>query len=504
MKYTLKTSLFLWLGLGIAPFCGAQETTSEDNTTVKTDTLSSAAEISNFQAVQKDSILQVSDTLLASTQKVKDSVPFKKFKIDGVAAVVGERLILESDIQKMYLDLKSQGISTAGITDCKLAERLLKDKLYAHQAIQDSIVVSNDMVNNKVDQQIAYFVSQTGTMEKLLEFYNMETESELRAKLFEINKEQELALQMQTKIIEEIEITPEEVRQFFDNIQENELPRFGDEVEIAQITIEPEVPDEEIKKVIDKLNEFRKEILSGESSFATKAVLYSDDPGSSSRGGKITLTRDAPFVQEFKDAAFSQDEGEISKPFKTEFGYHILMVDEIRGQQVDVRHILLIPERTDETIQKAKEKIDSIRQLIVDKKITFDKAARRYSDQKETRQDGGQLINPTTGDTRFDLAKIDPNIYGQVANLKENEISTVLTDTDRTGNVFFKIVTVTEKYPAHTANYAQDFEKIKALALKEKKLDAIKEWQTEKIKDTYIKINGKYRECDFLANWLKN
>jgi peptidyl-prolyl cis-trans isomerase SurA len=448
------------------------------------------------------SALAYVDTL-ESKHETDSIVPFERFKIDGVAAVVGERVILESDIRQMYLQLESQGIPTDSITDCELAERLMKNKLYAHQAVQDSIVVEEAQINGQVQQRIDYLTNELGSMDKLLEYYRLDSETELRAQLHDIVKEQELTQRMQAKVIEEIEITPEETREFFDAIPEGKLPEFGDEVEIAQIVIEPEVPEEEVQRVIDRLNEFRDEILAGESSFATKAVLYSDDPGSSVQGGKITMTRDDPFVREFKQAAFSMQEGQISKPFKTEFGYHILMVEEIRGQKVIVRHILLVPERTPETIAEAKAKADSIRQVIVDGKMDFAEAARKFSDQEETREDGGRLRNPLTGGTRQELAKVDPDIYNQVVDLKEGEISPVLRDSDRTGNIFFKIMTVNERYPAHIANYAQDFEKIKELALKEKKLDAIAEWQNETIKDTYIKINGKYRECDFLANWRK-
>lgn len=488
--------LFVW-ALGFPFFCTAQITDpAAENQAADTTSIDRPTMTAEFP-MDADSLAQASTV-------AKDSVPFEPFKIDGVAAVIGERLILESDIQKMYADLESQGIPTADITDCQLAERLMKNKLYAHQAIQDSLVIDDAKIQAMTNQRIDYFIDQIGSMKKLLDFYNMGSENELRTKLFEIAKESELSRMMQEKVVEDVEITPEEVRTFFKNIPEDERPEFGDEVEIAQIVIEPEVPQEEVQKVIDKLNKFRNEILSGESTFATKAVLYSDDPGTSSSGGAITLTRDSRFVQEFKDVAFSLQEGEISKPFKTEFGYHILEVEKIRGQQIDVRHILLIPAVTKKTIEAAKQEIDSIRELIVSGKMDFKEAARKFSDQKETREDGGKLINPLTGDTRFEQTKVDPSIYNQVVDLKEGQVSGVITDNDRLGKLFYKIVTVLHRYPAHVANYAQDFTKIKDLALTEKKLDVIDKWQEETIKNTYIKINGKYRDCDFLTDWIKN
>lgn len=440
---------------------------------------------------------------LSAQEAVKDSIKQERFKADGIAAVVGDFVVLDSDIDKMYLDLKSQGVSTEDVTACELAGRMLENKLYAHHAIQDSLTVSDADINARIDQQFAYMVNELGTMEKVLEFYNKDSEGEFRQELFEINKENRLAAQMQRKIIEGIEITPEEVREFFVNIPEDEKPQFGDEVEIAQIVIEPEVSEEDKQAAINKLKEFRKDIVENGASFATKAVLYSDDQATRPEGGKITLSRTDPFVKEFKEAAFSLQEGEVSKPFETEFGFHILTVDKIRGQKVDVRHILLMPEVSSEKVQEAKEKLELIKKRILDGELTFEEAAEEFSDEEETSANGGKLINPTTGDTRFELTKVDPKIYNQVVNMKEGEISNILQDFDRTGRPFFKLISVTEKYPAHIANYSQDYSRIKELALTEKKLQAIKEWQKEKIEDTYIKINGKYRDCDYASNWLK-
>lgn len=502
----LKSIISAWPLLLLCLFSYAAQ--AQDSTKTAVESVSATSALAKAD---------IADTLLLpagkTTSKLVDSlqtmalsdsiVPFERFKIDGVAAVVGERVILESDIRQMYLQLKSQGIPTNDVSDCELIERLMKNKLYAHQAVQDSIVIEEAQINGMVQQRIDFLMGELGSMEKLLEYYRLDSETELRSKLYDITKEQELTESMQKKVIEEIEITPEETREFFDAIPEGELPEFGDEVEIAQIIIEPEVPEEEVQRVIDKLNQFREEILSGESSFATKAVLYSDDPGSSVQGGKIIMKRDDPYVREFKQAAFSLQEGEISKPFKTEYGYHILMVEKILGQKVVVRHILLIPKRTPETIGAAKVKTDSIRQIIVEGKISFAEAAKKFSDQEETRLDGGRLRNPFTGGTVKELAKVDPDIYNQVVDLKEGEISPVLRESDPVGNLYFKIITVNKRYPAHIADYAQDFEKIKELALKQKKLDAIAQWQNESIKDTYIKINGEYRDCDFHLNWRK-
>ena len=457
----------------------------------------------NFSHAQE--VIVTDSSSIGIESEIREKVQDKsgRFKVDGVAAVIGDFVVLESDIDKMYLELQSQNVSTKDVNNCSLAGRLMENKLYAHHAIQDSIIVSDAEINANIDQQLAYMTQQVGSMEKVLEFYKKDNEAEFRAELFEINKQNRLASEMQRKIVDGVEITPEEVRAFFTSIPEEDRPVFGDEVEIAQIVVKPEIPQEQKTEIINRLNEMRADVVENGASFATKAVLYSQDPGSRSSGGKITLTRQDPFVKEFKDAAFSLQEGEVSKPFQTEFGYHILTVDKIRGQQVDVRHILLIPDVTEETKQKAFDEIEKVRERINNQEVTFAEAAREVSDEKETRESGGKLINPTTGDTRFELSKIDPLLYEQVVNLEKGQVSRIITDQDNTGRPFYKIITVTNRYPEHKADYAQDYNKIKELALRDKQLEAIEKWQKEKIEETYVKVNGEYRDCAFSGNWLK-
>lgn len=424
-------------------------------------------------------------------------------KVDGIAAVIGDFIILDSDVDMMYKDMQSQGMSTADVTDCQLAGSLMENKLYAHHAIQDSIIVMDAEVNNYIDQQISEMVRQVGSIEKVLEFYNKENEAEFRSELFELNKERQLASRMQQQIVETVEITPEEVRAYYESIPEDELPVFGEEVELSQIIIEPEIPESEKQKVIDRLSDFRADVLDNDASFATKAVLYSQDPGSAKEGGQISLSRKDNFVKEFKDVAFGLQEGEVSEPFETEFGYHIIQVDRIRGQNVDLRHILLIPDVTNASVEEAKAKIDSIRKRVDEGVLDFAEAAREFSDEEETSSDGGKLINPRTGDTRFELSKIDPKLYDEVGDLQEGDLSLRIREQDRTGRPFYKLIMVNKRLAEHEANYATDYTKIKELALRDKQLEVIEEWQKEKIGDTYIRVNGKFKNCEYSSNWLK-
>jgi peptidyl-prolyl cis-trans isomerase SurA len=439
-------------------------------------------------------------TLLALSVNI--SAQIKKPKIDGVIGVVGDYIILESDVDKTKLELSSQGVDVKNITRCEMLGKSLEDKLYAHHAIQDSIVVTDAQVNTKLDEQIEYMVQQLGSMDKVVQYFKKSNEQEFRTELFDIIKLNKLSSEMQRKIVDEVTITPEEVRDFFKKIKKEDLPVFGAEMEVAQIVVKPIISKESKQAVIDKLNEIKKEVKDG-ASFYGKAVLYSEDPGSSSQGGFYKMNRKTPFVKEFKDVAFSMAEGEISEPFETTFGYHIIMLEKIRGQELDLRHIVISPKVTSDALKAAKEKAELIRSKIVEKKITFTEAARTMSDEKETRNDGGVLTNPKTQDTRFELTKMDPSLYAQVANLKDKEVSSPLVDEGRSGGKFYKIITVNNRFEEHTADYSKDYIRLKDLALKEKQIKAIAKWSEEKIKDTYIKINGEYRDCVFANNWLK-
>ena len=427
-----------------------------------------------------------------------------RIKVDGVSAVIGDYVILDSDIDKTLVEMKSQGISTKGITRCQLLGKLMEDKLYAHHAIQDSIEISVEEIYSTVDQIIDNFTQQLGSIEEVLKFYNKEDESSFRQEIFEINKIQKLSSMMQAKIVEDVEVTPEEVRIFFESIPKNELPSFGTELEISQIVIEPEVSEDEKKRIVNQLKTFREDVLERGSSFASKAILYSQDPGSRATGGKYTLHRKRPrMVKEFRDEAFSLEEGEISQPFKTDFGWHILMVDKIRGQEVDARHILLTPKIELSQLQEAKTKLDTLRNRLINDEISFKDAALELSDEKETKYNGGVLINPQTGDMRFELTNLDPVLYSQIRNLKDGEISLPIIEEDRSGLKKYKILKVSNRFDEHVADYSQDYARIKSLALKEKQLNLIKEWMSDKIESTYVNVNSDSRLCDFKNNWLK-
>jgi peptidyl-prolyl cis-trans isomerase SurA len=426
-------------------------------------------------------------------------------KIDGVAAVIGDFVVLESDIDKQFTQLRVSGVSMENISKCQVFGKLLEDKLYQHHAIQDSIEVNQAEIQSYVDQQVNAFAQQIGSMDKLLEYYKKDSEQELRSEMFELNKNSELAKKMQQSIIEEIEITPEEVRQFFNSIPKNDRPVFGTELRVSQIVVYPTVSQQEKQNVINRLKDFKADVIDNGASFISKAVLYSEDPGSRTKGGKYSINRkNSPMVKRFNEVAFSLSEGEISEPFETEYGFFIIYLEKIRGQEYDIRTILLRPKFSQKEIEETKSRLVNVRERIVSGEISFADAAIEASDEVETRFDGGLLINPETQDYNFELTKMDPELYAQIANLKEGEVSIVFQDEDRYNPVKFKILTVSNRYDEHVADFSKDYIKIQKLALQNKQLKEIEKWQNEKIFDTYINISNDFGSCDFFSNWLKN
>ena len=449
--------------------------------------------------MNKTKILSVLALLLLTTPLWAQS---ERKKVDGVAAVVGDYLILESDIDKAYIDLKQQEVDTKNITRCQMLGKLMEDKLYAHQAVQDSVKLTDAEVREQVNQRIEYLTAQLGgDIKKLLEFYKKDDEQSMREELFTLFKVNTLAQRMRQQIVKDVEVTPEEVRNFFNAIPADERPHFGTELEIAQIVVNPVAPPSAVQKVIDLLNDIKKDVEENGMSFATKAILYSQDRATG--GQLLTFNRNSAFDKAFKDVAFTLREGEISKPFESSFGWHIIQMDKIRGKEVSVRHILIMPDIPQEALDEAKEEIAKIRDRIVNKGLTFDEAARNFSDEKETRNDGGQLINPEDLSSRFELTRIEPSLYARISDLKDDEVSVPFLDEDRTGKKSYRIYKITNRIEEHQADFTKDYVKIQDLALKEKQLKAIAKWMKEHIEKTYIAINGEYRNCKFENNWLK-
>lgn len=427
----------------------------------------------------------------------------EKVKVDGVATVVGDNIVLNSEIDAFKQELIQQSGGQIEISDCEMLEQIMNRKLLAHHAVIDSIVVNEGEIQQQVQRKTDYFTQQLGSPEKMLELYGFDNMKDLRDELYRVEKEGLLIQKMQQELTSDIDITPEEVKRYYNSLKaEGNLPEIGAEIELSQIVLNVEPTEVEIERTLDRLKEIKKEVEEG-ASFKMKAILYSDDPGVTQNNGFYTIERNSPFVKEFKEAAFSLEEGEISQPFESDFGYHILLVEKIRGKQRDVYHILMQPKADDEAVERVRDSLTLYREKILKMELTFDEAVLKYSDDKDTRLNKGVLMNPVSGDTKFEQTRMDPELYSKISSLEAGELSRVFLDETRQGGKMFKVLLLKSKTEAHEADLGKDYEKIMDLALQKKKTETIEKWSEEKIKDTYVKINDSYLSCEFKSDWSK-
>lgn len=427
----------------------------------------------------------------------------EKLKVDGVATVVGDNIVLDSEIDAFKQELVQQSGGQIEISDCEMLEQIMNRKLLAHHAVIDSVVVNEGEIQQQVQRKTDYFTQQLGSPEKMLELYGFDNMKDLRDELYRVEKEGLLIQKMQQQLTADIDITPEEVKRYYNSLkEEGNLPEIGAEIELSQIVLNVEPSEAEIQKTIDRLKEIKKEVEDG-ASFKMKAILYSDDPGVTQNSGFYSIDRNSPFVKEFKEAAFTLEEGQISQPFKSEFGYHILMVEKIKGKQRDVYHILMQPKADDADVERVRDSLEAYRERILKMEMTFEEAVLKYSDDKDTRLNEGVLMNPVSGDTRFEQTRMDPELYSKVSSLEAGELSRVFLDETRQGTKMFKVLLLKSKTQAHEADLGKDYEKIMDLALQKKKTESIEKWSEEKIQDTYVKINDAFMSCEFKSDWSK-
>ena len=423
-------------------------------------------------------------------------------KIDGVAVVIGKNIVLESDVEKFKQEIKSRE-NQKKMSDCEILETIMTRKLLAHHGIIDSVKVNDSQIDATVERNLSYFKQQLGSVEKVLDFYGFDNENIFREELAKIEKENVLISEKQQQIMKTVNVTPEEVRTYFNSLKEkNNLPQFGAEIELSQIVIDINPKKEAVVKVIEKLKDIRKQVMEG-ASFKMKALIYSKDPSVVQNGGFFKISRDSPFVKEFKEVAFGLDEGEISEPFKTAFGYHIILLEKIKGGDLELRHILMDAEITDEQLLEYKTKISKIRDSILARDLIFEKAVVRYSDDEVTRENKGIVINAQTQNSKFELTRMDPILYGQINTLGVGEISEPYLEETREGKKMYKIFLIKNKQEARLADFIKDYVKIQNLALEKKRQEKLDQWYDQHIQDTYIKIGTSHKECNFKYNWFK-
>ena len=427
----------------------------------------------------------------------------QKVKIDAVGVVVGKNIVLDSDIEKFKLELENSSEGKIKISDCEMLEQLMLQKLLAHHAVVDSIIVSDAEVNDQVERNIQFFSQEYGSIEKVVEAYGFNDIEDLKKELFGIEKENSLIQKEQRQITENIDVTPEEIRIYFNGLKEKgELPEFPAEIQIAQLVLNADASPEEIERILNKLNQLKKEIEEG-SSIKMKAIINSNDPGVTDNGGRYTIDKNSTFIKEFKEVAFSLDVNQVSEPFKSKFGYHIIQLHQIRGETRVASHILLQPEIPQEKLDKTKEKLEKIKEDIDNGVITFAEAVKKYSEDKDTKNNGGLIVNPYSGESTFDLTRMDPALYARVNNLQKSEMSDVFYDETREGKKMYKVMIMNDRTNTHIADMVDDYVKVQNLALQKKKQETIAKWSREKIGDTYIKISKEFQKCTFDKNWTK-
>ena len=429
----------------------------------------------------------------------------QKVKIDGVAVVVGKNIVLDSDIEKFKQEVELRSEGKIKISNCEMLEELMQQKLLAHHAVVDSVTVSKSEIDSRVDRSIQFFTQEYGSVDKVVAAYGFNDIDDLKKELSRVQKENALIEREQAKVTEDVDVTPEEVRLYFNGLkQKEELPEFPAEVELAQIVIKAEPTEEENKRVIDKLTEIRRQIIEDGASFKLKAIINSDEPNVGQTGGFLgPVTKETQFIKEFKEVVFTLDEGQISEPFKTDFGYHIVLLHKIKGKAREVSHILIMPQVTDEKLKETKDQLEKVRQELVDGKITFEEAVKKYSQDEDTKNSDGLYINPYTGEPTWELTRMDPALYGRINELQTGEYSEVFYEETNTQKKMYMLILMKNRTNTHTADLVKDYVKVQQLALAKKKEETIEKWSKEKILETYIKLGEDYKKCTFKANWKK-
>lgn len=430
--------------------------------------------------------------------------------IDKVVAVVGKNIILQSDIENQYIQYRMQGMAegTGKEVRGRILEDLLLQKLMLNQAEMDSITVTDEQVEAELNRRIQWFIARIGSQEKMEAQFGKST-SEIKDEVRQASKDNMLQEQVQAKIMENVVVTPKEVKEFYRDIPRDSLPMIDSDYELVQIVKRPPVSIDEKLMVKDRLYQIRKRILDGESSFATMAVLYSEDPGSSRQGGELGFAGKGVYATEFENVAFNLRDGEISDVVETEFGFHIIQLIERRGETINCRHILLTAKVPVEALEKAQNELDSVAQLVRNGDMTFEEACKKYSDD-DSKNNGGYLTNMGTGGNWLsmkDLQELEQsypeykNLAFVINRLEVGEISDPLPMTTNDNKDAFRLIMIKRKTEPHQANLKDDYNLIQNWAMSQKRQEALGKWVSEKAAKAYIRLDDTFKDYDFYYDW---
>lgn len=433
------------------------------------------------------------------------AAPVKRNVVDEVAWIVGDEPIFRSEIEDQYAQMRSEGTSVAGDPYCVIPERIAVEKLYLHQAKIDTVEAPEGQVQGSVDKRLAFFINNFGSREKVEEYFR-KPYAQLREQLLEVMRNNYIIEQVQHNLTKDVKATPNDVRKYFSTLPEDSIPYVPMQVEAQIISINPVIPAQEIEDVKARLRDYADRVNRGESEFSTLAIMNSEDDGSAMQGGELGYQSRSSWVPEFANVAFNlNDPKKVSRIVETEYGYHIIQLIDKRGDQVNVRHILLTPKVNEKDLREATVRLDSLRKEIVAGKFPFEDAARYVSQDKDTKNNRGVMVNPQTGSPRFEMQELPQEVARRVEMMKPGDVSEafIMKDTKRNKDIV-AIVKLTSRVPGHKANLSDDYNMLKEMYEAKRKEEILKEWVERKIKDTYVKIADGWQNCEFeYEGWIK-
>ena len=425
--------------------------------------------------------------------------------VDEVVWIVGDDAILKSEVEEQYRNLQYEGQKIDGDPYCVIPEQIAIQKLFLHQAKLDSISIPESQVIQQVEARMNYFIANIGSKEKLEEYFNKPL-SQIREELTDMVREQGTVQEMQRHLVKDIKITPSEVRRYFSDLPIDSIPYIPTQVEVQIITINPKIPQQEIDNIKARLREYSDRVMKGEADFSTLAIMYSQDPGSARMGGELGFMGRGSLVPEYANVAFNlNDPKKVSKIVETEFGYHIIQLIEKRGDRINTRHILLKPEVAQKDIADAVSRLDSLKMDINAKKFTFEEAAQYISQDKDTRNNSGLMVNQESGTTKFEMRNLPQEIAKVVDGMAVGDISAPFTMINqKRGKEVVAIVKLKSRTEGHKANISDDYQALKSIVENAKQHELIQEWIKKKQKETYIRIKEGWRNCEFKYDgWVK-
>ena len=465
-------------------------------------TLSAAAQSATKQLTTNNDTTQ--------TEKVVKEIPAipQASVIDEVIWVVGDEPILKSDVEGMRLQAEAEGRKFKGDPDCSIPEQIAVQKLFLHQAAIDSLEVTESEISQGIEEQINHWIQLIGSREKLEE-YRKQTISEIRQSMRDDYKNNRLINMMKEKLVTDVKVSPADVRNYFKDVPADSIPYVPTVVEVEIITQNPKVSQEEINRVKEQLREYTDRVTKGETTFATLARLYSEDPGSARQGGELGYTGRSSFDPAFATVAFNlTDPKKISKIVETEFGYHIIQLIDRRGDKVNVRHILLKPRIDSEAIAQTKARLDSINTDIQEGKISFERAATLISDDKDTRSNNGLMgffdAENRAITSKFRMRDLPTEIAREVEKMKVGDISKAFQMVNARGKTVCAIVKLKARIEGHQATITEDFQVLKNVVLAKEREKVLHNWVVNKIKQTYVRMDDRYKNCNFeYQGWVK-